>query len=79
MDINDSLQKIIQSHIRTNFHFAELISHVSSPSHSATIKLAGSSTTISGIRYLKSYTPTNGDIVLCVVVRGDIIILGELQ
>ncbi len=79
MDINQSLQKIIQSKIRTSFHFAEVISHVSSPAHSATIKLAGSTTEISGIRYLKSYTPAAADIVLCVVVRGDIIILGELQ
>lgn len=79
MDLASSLGQFVDSRNRVNFHWAEIVSHVSSPIHSATIKLAGGTTPISGIRYLRSYTPNNGDIVLCVVVRGDIVIIGELQ
>lgn len=78
-EIASSLAEFVDSRNRVNFHWAEIVSHVSSPIHSATIKLAGSTTPISGIRYLRSYTPNNGDIVLVVVVRGDLVILGELQ
>lgn len=79
MDLESSLGQFVDSRIRTEFHWAEVVSHVASPVHSATIKLSGSTTSISGIRYLKSYTPNDGDIVLCVSVRGDIVIIGELQ
>lgn len=79
MDLASSLGQFVDSRNRINFHWAEIVSHVSSPVHSATIKLAGSTSTISGVRYLKSYTPATSDIVLCVVIRGDIVILGELQ
>lgn len=78
-DVGSYLGKFVDSRIRTDFHWAEVVSSVSSPVHSCTIKLSGSTTPISGVRYLKSYTPSTSDIVLCVVVRGDIIILGELQ
>lgn len=78
-EIASSLAEFVDSRNRVNFHWAEIVSSVSSPVHSCTIKLAGSTSTISGVRYLKSYTPATSDIVLVVVVRGDLVILGELQ
>lgn len=79
MDLAKSLGEFVDGRIRTDFHWGEVTASVSSPVHSCSIKLSGSDTAISGIRYLKSYTPGNGDIVLVACFRGDMVILGELQ
>jgi len=75
MDINNSLQKIIQSHIRTSFHFGKVTDEAGGY---ITVLIAGSDTSVTNIRYLDSYTPTVDDIVVLVVNRGDIFALGKL-
>lgn len=79
MDFAKSLGEFVDSRIRTDFHWGEVTAFVSSPVHSCSIKLSGSDTAISGIRYLKSYTPGLADIVLVACVKGDMVVLGELQ
>ena len=79
MDLAKSLGDFVDSRVRTDFHWAEVTGSVSSPVHSCSIKLSGSDTAISGVRYLKSYSPSTSDIVLVACFRGDMVILGELQ
>ena len=42
------------------------------------IEISGSSTSVTGVRYLSSYTPTVADVVVMIINNGDIVVLGEL-
>lgn len=42
------------------------------------VEISGSSTSVTGVRYLSSYTPTVSDVVVMIVNNGDIVVLGEL-
>jgi hypothetical protein len=44
-----------------------------------TVKLGGSTTTISGIRYLSSYTATTNDTVWILQAGADLLVLGKLS
>lgn len=79
MDLSKTLGEFVDGRIRTDFHWGEVTNVVTSPAHSLSIKLSGSDTAVSGIKYLKSYSPANGDIVLVACFRGDMVVLGELQ
>jgi hypothetical protein len=79
MDVGSYLGQLVDSRIRTDFHWGVITDKFTSPYHRVTLTLSGSTVPISNVRYLASYTPTIGDVVFCVVVRGDIIVLGELQ
>ena len=49
------------------------------PPQSLTLTLAGSSTTVAGIRYLSSYSPTVGDTVVCSKYGTDLVVLGGMS
>jgi len=42
------------------------------------VAISGSSTSVTGVRYLSSYIPTVSDIVILLVNKGDIFVLGTL-
>ena len=46
--------------------------------NSLTLQVAGSSTTIAGVRYHNSYSPTPGDTVHCEWFGTDLIVLDKL-
>lgn len=45
---------------------------------SCSIKVAGATTAITGIKYLASYSPTTNDIVFMLITGKDILILGKV-
>lgn len=47
-------------------------------SGSCSIKIAGATDAISGIKYLASYTPTTNDVVFMLITGKDILILGKI-
>ena len=77
MDIGQILGKIIEGKITLGIHFAVVSAVTTGPSR-VSIKLSGSTTAITGIRYLSTYFPTVNDVVVCIVNENDIIVLGKL-
>jgi hypothetical protein len=77
MDIGQSLAKIVDQNVRFAIHFGEVTAVATTPD-TISVKISGSSTAISGIRYLDSYTPLVDDIVVLIVNKGDIFALGDL-
>lgn len=56
---------------------ASLSFSINNPSR-VSLRLSGSSTAITGIRFISSYVPVVSDVVVCLVDDGDIIVLGKL-
>jgi len=42
------------------------------------VEISGSSTSVTGVRYLDSYSPSVNDIVVCIVDKGNVFVLGDL-
>lgn len=81
MQIADMLAKIVAKNTMVSIHFGEVITHNGAGTpRTVDIKLSGTNTLLSGIRYLHSYSsPTAGDIVVVLVNDKDLMVLGELQ
>ena len=77
MEFVDIIKQIIDQNVRLSIHYGEVTATAVSP-NSVSIKLSGSSTAITGVRYLNAYTPTVSDIVVCIVDKGNVFILGNL-
>ena len=79
MDINESLQKIIQSHIRTDITYGVVTAITdTSRTYYLTLNISGGSETIDKVRYLRSYVPRVGDTVLIQVKQNDLVVIGSL-
>jgi hypothetical protein len=79
MDINESLQKIIQSHIRTDITYGVVTAITdTSGTYYLTLNISGGSETIDKVRYLRSYVPRVGDTVLIQVKQNDLVVIGSL-
>lgn len=79
MDLTDALKKIIHSEIRTDLTYG-VVSAItnSSGTYYLTITLSGGTTSISNVRYLRSYVPRIGDTVIVQVKQNDIFVIGAL-
>jgi hypothetical protein len=77
MEIGHSIAKIVDQNVRFAVRFGEVTAKTTSPA-TISVKISGSSTAISNIRYLHSYAPQVGDIVVLIVNKGDIFALGDL-
>ena len=75
MEINDLLTTIVNQNVRFALRQGTV---VSLQSGSLTITLSGGSNSISGVKYLASYSPTIGDVIFVMVNNKDLIILGKL-
>ena len=79
MDINESLQKIIQSHIRTDITYGVVTAITdTSGTYYLTLNISGGSETIDKVRYLRSYVPRVCDTVLIQVKQNDLVVIGSL-
>ena len=79
MDINESLQKIVRSHIRTDVTYGVVTAITNtSGTYYLTLNISGGSETIDKVRYLRSYVPRVGDTVLIQVKQNDLIVIGSL-
>lgn len=77
MDFVDIIKEIIDQNVRLSIRFGEVTATFNSPKR-LSIKLSGSSTAVTDVRYLDSYAPQVGHIVVCIVNKGNIIVLGNL-
>lgn len=79
MQLGDILSNIVNQQIKTGYAFAIVTAHTTSAPKTCTIKLSGSTETISGIRYMSHYSPTDTDVVLVAILEKDLIIFGKLE
>ena len=77
MDLGQALEKIIEQNVRFAVRFGVVTAKTNSPA-TISVKISGSSTAISNIRYLHSYSPQINDVVVLIVNKGDIFALGDL-
>lgn len=77
MEIGNALKSIIAQNTKLSFHQGVVTAIGTSP-NSVTINLSGGTDTISGVRYLASYTPTVSDVVFLIINNNDIVVLGKL-
>ncbi len=77
MAIGNLVNKVIDNKQRMFIHFGVVTARTSGNTR-ISVTISGSSTAITGIRYLSSYTPTVNDVVVCLFYDNDIIVLGKL-
>jgi hypothetical protein len=58
--------------------WAVVASIQTTPVHSLTLHISGSSTATAGIRYLSSYSPTVTDVVMAEFWGSDLVVLGRM-
>jgi hypothetical protein len=81
MQIADMLNKIVAKNTMVSIHFGEIITHNGAGvPRTVDIKLSGTDTLLSDVRYLHSYSsPTAGDICVVLINDKDLMVLGELE
>jgi hypothetical protein len=77
MDIGQILGKIVEGKITFGLRFGVITARTNTNTR-VSLTLSGSTTAITGIRYLASYTPTVSDVVVCLVNDNDVIVIGKL-
>ena len=77
MDFADIVRTIADQSNRIAIHYGQVTARTNGNTR-ISVLVSGSSTAITGVRYLSSYTPTVSDIVVLLVNKGDIIALGSL-
>ena len=77
MDLGNVLNKIIKNNQQIFIHFGVVTARTAVNTR-ISLTISGSTTAITGVRYLASYTPTVGDVVVCLFNDRDIIVLGKL-
>lgn len=77
MELGEVLNKIISNNQRLFLSYGVVSAVTTLPSR-VSVKISGSSTAVTGIRYMASYTPTVNDVVVCLLYDKDIIVLGKL-
>lgn len=77
MDFADIVSSIANQNNRLALHYGKVTAKTNGNTR-ISVLVSGSSTAITGVRYLHSYAPQVDDIVVLIVNRGDIIALGDL-
>jgi hypothetical protein len=77
MDFADIIKSIVDQNNRITIHYGQVTARTNGNTR-ISVLVSGSSTAITGIRYLSSYTPTVSDIAVLLINKGDIIALGKL-
>ena len=77
MEFADIVKSIANQTNRVAIHYGS-VTALTSGNTRISVLVSGSSTAITSVRYLSSYTPTVADVVVLLVNKGDIIALGKL-
>jgi hypothetical protein len=79
MDFADIIKKLVDQNVRMAYHYGEVTAITNTSGvYYLSVKLSGSSTAITKVRYLRSYVPRIGDTVLVQVNKSDILVVGSL-
>ena len=77
MELGAILSKIIDNNTSLFLRYGVINAVTTGPSR-VSVRLSGSATAITGVRYLASYSPTTSDVVVCLLNDSDLIVLGKL-
>jgi hypothetical protein len=77
MEFADIIKSIANQNNRMAIHYGSVTARTNTNTR-ISVLVSGSTTAITGVRYLSSYTPTVSDVVVLLVNKGDIIALGKL-
>ena len=77
MDFAQIVKSIANQNNKLSIHFGVVTARTSGNTR-ISVEISGSSTSVTGVRYLSSYTPTVADVVVMIINNGDIVVLGEL-
>jgi len=77
MEIGEILGKIVGRNTSLFLRYGVISAVTYSPSR-VSVRVSGSATAITGVRYLSSYSPFAGDVVVCLLNDNDLIVLGKL-
>jgi len=77
LNFADIVKSIANQNNKVSIHFGEVTAKTNGNTR-ISVKISGSSTAITGVRYLHSYAPQVSDIVVMIVNNGDIVVLGDL-
>ena len=77
MELGTILGKIIDGNTSLFLRYG-VVSAVTTGPNRVSVKISGSTTAITGVRYLASYSPTTSDVVVCLLNDSDLIVLGKL-
>ena len=77
MEFADIIKSIASQNNRVAIHYGK-VTALTNTNTRISVQVSGSSTAITGVRFLSSYTPTVNDIVLLLINKGDIVALGKL-
>jgi hypothetical protein len=78
MDFADIIKGIADQSNRVAIHYGKVTAKTDGNTK-ITVLISGSSTPITGVRHLHSYSPNVDDTVVLLVNKGDIIALGDLS
>jgi hypothetical protein len=79
MDFQEIIKSLVAQNVRIDFHYGEVTAITNtSGTYYLSVKPSGSSTAITKVRYLRSYVPRVGDIVLLQVNKRDLLVIGAL-
>jgi len=78
MDFNDIVKNIIAQNVRFSMCFGVVTAIFASPPR-VSVKLSGSTTAVTDVRFIQSYSPSVDDVVICLVNKGNVVILGSLD
>lgn len=77
MNFADIVKSIANQNNKLSLHFGVVTAKTDGNTR-LSVQISGSSTAITGVRYLHSYAPQVADVVVLIVNNGDIVVLGDL-
>jgi len=79
MDFQEIIASLVAQNVRIDFHYGEVTAFTNTGgTYYLSVNPSGSNTAITKVRYLRSYVPRVGDIVLLQVNKRDLLVLGAL-
>jgi hypothetical protein len=73
----DIVKSIANQNNKVSIHFGVVTAKTNGNTR-LSVQISGSSTSVTGVRYLHSYSPTVSDVVVMIINNGDIVVLGDL-
>lgn len=77
MDFGEIVKSLANQNDRISIHFGVVTARTNTNTR-LSVQISGSTTSVTGVRYLDSYSPNVSDVVVMIINKGDIIVLGEL-
>ena len=77
MDFAQIVKSIANQNNKVSIHFGVVTAKTNSNTR-LSVQISGSSTSVTGVRYLHSYAPQVSDVVVMIINNGDIVVLGDL-